>query len=226
MAASRSNLTLFYLFLAKDLHINIKLDQMDGLSFSIKNIEFPLLDIWMKSYNDGRQKEWIAVQTGTTWLIGRITNKSFNDCKGLYVIDLYREVFFDHIWNCYYVKDKDTHTVVWPKDTLVMFQLNVTFSMDRNLDLELIKVKAHILHQQLPVGRWLRKRKPSLYQNFNCQFCNNEADETISHLITCPDTAHLRQSIYEALQAFLADTLTQFSESLSSATLVASEING
>ncbi|GES81974.1 hypothetical protein RCL_jg10500.t1 [Rhizophagus clarus] len=24
---------------------------MDGLSFSIKNIEFPLLDIWMKSYN-------------------------------------------------------------------------------------------------------------------------------------------------------------------------------
>ncbi|GBB93653.1 hypothetical protein RclHR1_22030004 [Rhizophagus clarus] len=51
MAASRSNLALFYLLLVKDLHINIKLDQMDGLSFSIKNIEFPLLDIWMKSYN-------------------------------------------------------------------------------------------------------------------------------------------------------------------------------
>ncbi|GBC07991.1 hypothetical protein RclHR1_07840004 [Rhizophagus clarus] len=51
MAASQSNLALFYLLLAKDLHINIKLDQMDELSFSIKNIEFPLLDIWMKSYN-------------------------------------------------------------------------------------------------------------------------------------------------------------------------------
>ncbi|GBC02406.1 hypothetical protein RclHR1_04600006 [Rhizophagus clarus] len=83
-----------------------------------------------------------------------------------------------------------------------------------------------ILHQQLPVGRWLRKRKPSLYRNFNCQFCNRKADETILHLITCPDTVLLRQLIYEALWAFLADTLPQFSESLSSASLVASEING
>ncbi|GES81975.1 hypothetical protein GLOIN_2v1788498 [Rhizophagus clarus] len=83
-----------------------------------------------------------------------------------------------------------------------------------------------ILHQQLPVGRWLRKHKPSLYQNFNCQFYNSEADETISHLITCPDTVLLWQSIYEALWTFLADTLPQFSEPLFSVSLVANEING
>ncbi|GBC07990.1 hypothetical protein RclHR1_07840003 [Rhizophagus clarus] len=83
-----------------------------------------------------------------------------------------------------------------------------------------------ILHQQLPVGCWLRKRKPSLYRNFNYQFCNSEVDETISHLITCLDTVLLQQSIYEALWTFLADTLPQFSEPLSSASLVASEING
>ncbi|GES89333.1 RNA-directed DNA polymerase from mobile element jockey-like isoform X1 [Rhizophagus clarus] len=51
MAASRSNLALFYLLLASDLYVNIKLDQIDRLNFSIKNIEFPLLDIWSKSYN-------------------------------------------------------------------------------------------------------------------------------------------------------------------------------
>ncbi|GBC07765.1 hypothetical protein RclHR1_07680019 [Rhizophagus clarus] len=83
-----------------------------------------------------------------------------------------------------------------------------------------------ILHHQLPVGRWLRKRKPFLYQNFHCQFCNIEADETISHLITCPHTAPLRQKIYEALRAFLSSTLPQFFDSLSSANLVNSEING
>ncbi|GES78896.1 hypothetical protein RCL_jg21783.t1 [Rhizophagus clarus] len=181
MAASQSNLALFYLLLAKDLHINIKLDQMDELSFSIKNIEFPLLDIWMKSYNaasiirinnknsyfplvdltqliagdrsslmtwkqyrtlaslsqKGPKAKWytqlersVLVSPESRYLLPeyrRITNKSFNDCKRSYVIELYREVLFDHIWNCYYVKDKDTFTVVWPKDTLVMFQLNVTF---------------------------------------------------------------------------------------------------
>ncbi|GBC07886.1 hypothetical protein RclHR1_07760001 [Rhizophagus clarus] len=83
-----------------------------------------------------------------------------------------------------------------------------------------------ILHQQLPVGRWLRKRKPALYRNFYCQFCNNEANETISHLITCPHMAHLRQSIYETLWDFLAITLSQFFDSLSSTTLVTSKING
>ncbi|GES94624.1 ribonuclease HI, putative [Rhizophagus clarus] len=31
---------------------------------------------------DGRQKEWIAVQADITWLIGRITNKSFDGRKG------------------------------------------------------------------------------------------------------------------------------------------------
>ncbi|GES96702.1 hypothetical protein RCL_jg14714.t1 [Rhizophagus clarus] len=51
-------------------------------------------------------------------------------------------------------------------------------------------------------------------------------DETTSHLITCPNTAHLWQSIYKALWAFLTDTLPQFSESLSSTTLVVSKING
>ncbi|GBB93051.1 hypothetical protein RclHR1_00210047 [Rhizophagus clarus] len=83
-----------------------------------------------------------------------------------------------------------------------------------------------ILHHQLPVGRWLRKRKPSLYRNFHCQFCNNEADETISHLITCPHTAPLRQKIYEVLWVFLSSTLPQFFDLLSSANLVNNEING
>ncbi|GES94481.1 hypothetical protein GLOIN_2v1790829 [Rhizophagus clarus] len=218
MAASRSNLALFHLLLASDLHVNIKLDQIDRLSFSIKNIEFPLLDIWSKSYNaasitrinnkhsqfplvdlsqliagdrsslmiwkqyrtlaglsrkgpkakwftqlersvlessdsryllpeyrstqstfyitrfltppsqDGHQKEWVAVQLDTAWLIGRITNKCFNGCKGLYAIDLYRAVYDNHSCNCSFVNDKDTHTIVRSKNSLIMFQLNVTFS--------------------------------------------------------------------------------------------------
>ncbi|GBB87870.1 hypothetical protein RclHR1_14370001, partial [Rhizophagus clarus] len=77
---------------------------------------------------DRRQKEWVAVQLDTTWLIGQITNKCFNECKGLYAIDLYREVHFDHTRNCSFVNDKDTHTVVRPKDSFIMFQLNITFS--------------------------------------------------------------------------------------------------
>ncbi|GBC08309.1 hypothetical protein RclHR1_08000006 [Rhizophagus clarus] len=77
---------------------------------------------------DGHQNEWIAVQADTTWLIGRITNKSFDGRKGVYVIDLYREAHFDHILNCSYVNNKDTHTIVRPLDSLIMFQLNITFS--------------------------------------------------------------------------------------------------
>ncbi|GBB85814.1 hypothetical protein RclHR1_12260004 [Rhizophagus clarus] len=216
IATSRSNLALFYLLLATDFHVNLKLDQMDMLSFSIKTVEFPLLDVWLKSHKaasiirinnrnshfplvdlsqlivcdryslmtwkqyqtlaglsrkgpkakwftqlehfvlaspdsryllpeyqstqsifhiikfltppsqDGRQKEWIAVQADTTWLIGRITNKSCDSHKGVYVIDLYREAYFDHSLNCSNVTDKDVHTVIWPLDSLIMFQLNVT----------------------------------------------------------------------------------------------------
>ncbi|GES80585.1 hypothetical protein RCL_jg10904.t1 [Rhizophagus clarus] len=63
-------------------------------------------------------------------------------------------------------------------------------------------------------------------QDFTCQFCKEEADETITHLVTCPYTMHLRQSIFNSLQDFLVITLSQFSDLLSSANLVNDAING
>ncbi|GES86307.1 reverse transcriptase family protein [Rhizophagus clarus] len=190
MAASRSNLALFYLLLASDLHINIKLDQIDRLNFSIKNIEFLLLDIWSKSYNaasitrinnkhsqfplvdlsqliagdgsslmtwkqyrtlaglsrKGPKAKWFTQlersvlassdsryllpeyrSTQSTFYITRFLKPPSQDGRQKEWVTV-QEVYYDHSCNCSFVNDKDTHTVVWPKHSLIMFQLNVTFS--------------------------------------------------------------------------------------------------
>ncbi|GES75898.1 hypothetical protein GLOIN_2v1771600 [Rhizophagus clarus] len=44
-ATCHSNLALFYLLLASDFYINLKMDHLDTSSFTISNVEHPLLDI-------------------------------------------------------------------------------------------------------------------------------------------------------------------------------------
>ncbi|GBC01358.1 hypothetical protein RclHR1_04160005 [Rhizophagus clarus] len=76
---------------------------------------------------DGWYKEWVVVQIDTTWLIGRITSKSYDESRGVYAIDLYREAIFDNTLNFIYVRDNNIRTIVRNCESLIMYQLNISF---------------------------------------------------------------------------------------------------
>ncbi|GBB91386.1 hypothetical protein RclHR1_18650002 [Rhizophagus clarus] len=67
----------------------------------------PIIKFLIPPSQDGQQKEWVAIHINTTWLIGRIINKSYDGHRGVYAIDLYREASFDNTLNFTYVKNKD-----------------------------------------------------------------------------------------------------------------------